>query len=202
MNSFDFTSIQPLDLGIGHNPKEAMNTPLIRGLINSLVRHTGGPYLEIGTYRGVSLLAAAWRNSGTLCMSVDDFSQFDRDHLNYEITKQRIESASLSENGTMVLHRNDFRRFFQTWDHSNFRVYFYDGPHTYDDQLAGLELVLPILHPDAYIIVDDTNWQEVREANTVFRCRHGWEVVFERRTKANGSADWWNGIEVMKKSKS
>lgn len=192
----DFNNIEPLSLGIGYNPKEAMNTPLIRGLINALVRETGGPYLEIGTYRGASLAAAAHDNPEAVCVGVDNFSQFDRDGDNEPAARRRIAGYE-----NVVLLNMDYRHYFEKviTREKMFRVYFFDGPHTFAHQLDGLELALPFLHPDAYIIVDDTNWREVAGANEVFRTRHGWEVVFEKRTGGNGSEDWWNGIQVMKK---
>jgi hypothetical protein len=78
-------------------------------------------------------------------------------------------------------------------------VYFYDGPHDFDDQFVALQAVLPHLAPDAAVIVDDTNWHHVRAANELF-ARHvpGFERVRALRTPSAFAPTWWNGVEVYR----
>ena len=40
-------------------------------------------------------------------------------------------------------------------------VYYWDGPHDYDSQLRGMRAVEPWLAPEALILVDDYDWEEV-----------------------------------------
>ncbi len=44
-----------------------------------------------------------------------------------------------------------------------FNVYLFDGPHTDKDQHDGVILALPALDDQFVLIVDDWNWQPVRD---------------------------------------
>jgi hypothetical protein len=44
-----------------------------------------------------------------------------------------------------------------------FNIYLFDGPHEYQDQYDGLDMALPALEDQFVLIVDDWNWEKVRE---------------------------------------
>jgi hypothetical protein len=78
-------------------------------------------------------------------------------------------------------------------------VYFYDGPHDFDDQFVALQAMLPHLAQDAVVIVDDTNWRHVRAANRlVVRHAPGFELVHDLRTPSAFAPTWWNGLQLYR----
>jgi hypothetical protein len=77
-------------------------------------------------------------------------------------------------------------------------VYLYDGAHDYRSQLIGLLFMRPYLASRALIVVDDSNWEAVTQANRDFvsiepRCR----LELQFPTPHNGHETFWNGIEVL-----
>lgn len=177
--------------------KDAMSTPHIWGLINKLCKGKR-VYLEVGSWQGATLCAAAYNNPNMICIGVDNFADPD---------KRERNAAALWNNaryfGNILLYPDDFRKALKRLAEGNLKVdvYLFDGPHMAEDQRDGLEMALPMLHDDSIIIVDDANWGQVREETEGFCDRHGWEVIFERYTVANGSPDWWNGVMVLAKTR-
>lgn len=88
-------------------------------------------------------------------------------------------------------------------------VCFVDGPHDYRSQLMSLVLALPHLAPDAVIVVDDSNYAHVRQANRdVLVAFPEFLLLFESYTPCHpmnmsrGQEDaarrgWWNGVNVL-----
>ncbi|MCX5704222.1 MAG: hypothetical protein NT066_07020 [Candidatus Omnitrophica bacterium] len=76
------------------------NTENIRFLINEIVKRfaKSGVYLEIGTFRGSSILSAALFNTSTRCIGIDDFSQFNPDGKNEIILKENLEKFGNPKN--------------------------------------------------------------------------------------------------------
>ena len=92
-------------------------------------------------------------------------------------------------------------------------VYFIDGPHDYRSQLMCLELALPYLHEQAVIIIDDSNYRHVRQANRDFLITHPeFKLLFEAYTSCHPSnmskdqeqearSGWWNGVNIIVRDK-
>jgi hypothetical protein len=88
-------------------------------------------------------------------------------------------------------------------------LYFVDGPHDYRSQLMCLLLIKPYLAPNAVIVVDDSNYRHVRQANRDFLIAHPeFKLLFETYTKAHplnlsgterkqAEEGWWNGVNVL-----
>jgi hypothetical protein len=77
-------------------------------------------------------------------------------------------------------------------------VYLYDGAHDYRSQLMGLLLVKPFLADRALIIVDDSNWDGVQQANWDFIAAHPQcDLLLDLPTPSNGHPSFWNGVQVL-----
>ena len=184
---------------------EAMNSPFIRGIINHLAG-LGDFYLEVGVFRGSSLVAAAHENECT-CIGIDNFSEFNNNGSNELVARKRIESYPNAQ----ILNASCWDAL-EVLKMTGLKVdtYMYDGSHDYDSQLRGLTAAMPMLNDDAYIIVDDVNWDSVSRANEDFCRGYGYESVFKKiapysHQPSDGSTDarhprWWNGIEILRKN--
>ncbi len=177
---------------------EGMTTPNIQGLINHYVK-SANLYVEIGSYQGRTLMSAAHKNNA-LCIGIDNFSQFDKNGENERILKDAIndfDNIEFIKADCFAGIRELGRKVEET--KVLIDVFFYDGNHTYDDTFKALEKILPLLSDNAKMIIDDTNWDVIHLAVTEFCAKFGFEIEFERKTKKNGSKDWWNGIIVISK---
>lgn len=90
----------------------------------------------------------------------------------------------------------DYRAYFEREHRAPLGVYFYDGDHSDEHHLLGLQLAEPYLTDDGIILVDDTNSEAPRAATHAFLTERGDYRVLGR-TCANGHPTWWNGIVVV-----
>ncbi len=181
-----------------------MSTENIQFFLNEIVGKfaKNGTYLEIGTFQGGSLLSAALFNSSTRCIGVDNFSEFNSDKKNEPILKENLKKFDNPKN--IEFFNMDYKEalnvLFSKEPDLKIDVYYYDGPHTYEHQIGGLEAILPYLSEKCVILVDDINWISVDRANEDFvRRHHGFKYAFKIRTKMDRAEDWWNGFSVITK---
>jgi hypothetical protein len=168
----------------------------MRHFFNSLMSN-GLNYIEAGSWCGATICAAACGNRID-ATAIEDFSQFaeygtDPNELrkNIEMTKPKCKSLKLVEASFWDCSPEDF---------GITDCFFYDGGHSRFEQGNALKHFLSCMNKDFVYIVDDTNWPEVQLGNTdgfkslkdkVFVHRH-----WKKRTAANGSSDWNNGIDI------
>lgn len=184
------------------------------GAIQRLIRSRNEPdnacYLEVGVFQGLTLLSASLANPKIACYGVDNFSFFNKKNDNYRIVRDRMEKLRIS-NAHII--DSGFEEAFSTLkDHigdKKIGVYFIDGPHDYRSQLTCLQFAKPYLAEHAVILVDDSNYQHVRQANADFlRTFPEYALLFEAYTPAHpanlGEEEkrealdgWWNGLNVI-----
>src|SRR4030042_5701403 len=166
-------------------------------------------YLEIGGCRGMSLMSVSKVFEGRT-FGIDNFSQFDPEKKNYNLISEHCRRLGI-ENANLI--NCDFEEALKNLkDHisdSKIGLVFIDGPHDYRSQLVSLLLSVPYLGKDAVIVVDDSNYRHVREANDDFLAVFSsYRLALERYTQAhpmnlspgereNSREGWWNGINVL-----
>jgi hypothetical protein len=173
-----------------------------RMFVNNLMREIESPqYLEIGSYKGASAVAAAY-GVARYVTCIDDFSMFGGPREEF--------AANLKQYGIVpTLLDSDFRAV----DYSKmplYNVFFYDGPHAEKDNYQAMRLVAAALDDEYVLIVDDWNWEQVR--NGVFsglrdsgqRILSAIEVRTVNRVNPLDAqhGDWHNGylIAVVRKA--
>jgi Methyltransferase domain len=167
-------------------------------------------YLEVGVYRGLTLLSVAKSNENIDAYGIDNFAFFDKEGINYGIVKERISKLNLSN--AHVINEDYEQALENLGTHLKDKkvgVYFIDGPHDYRSQLMCLLLIKPFLAKNAVIIIDDCNYRHVRQANRDFLQTHTeFKLFFEAYTNQHplnlNEADredqmkgWWNGVNVI-----
>ncbi|MGH7813528.1 MAG: class I SAM-dependent methyltransferase [Candidatus Binataceae bacterium] len=153
-------------------------------------------YVEVGCYKGASLVGAAAGNPRARIFACDNFSQFEGAAEDLLATLNARTAP-----GQVSFHDLDFREFFRAapWRPARIGAYFYDGGHSFQDQYDGVALAIPHLAADAIVIVDDTNKREARAADAmVARAAAGFEPLLDLRTPGNHSPAWWNGVQVFR----
>lgn len=167
-------------------------------------------YLEVGVFQGLTLLSVASACKTLSCYGIDNFAYFDPENKNLNTIQKKTSEFGLTN--VDIINR-DYEDALENLDEdiggNKVAVYFIDGPHDYRSQLMCLELALPYLHDRAIVLVDDSNYRHVRQANRDFLVTHPeWKLLFEAYTTCHpqnmNSEDekearkgWWNGVNVL-----
>jgi protein O-GlcNAc transferase len=147
----------------------------------------GESYVEVGSFKGLSLAAALDGNTGDF-VGIDSFAMG-------EGSRERLD-ANLGGAGYTILEGDAFELLPRL--DRRVGVYYYDAAHDYESQLRGLQLVEPHLVPGALMIVDDTDWDRVDRAMDDYLAQQ----PRARRLvtidgKDRGQPWWWEGMQVL-----
>jgi predicted O-methyltransferase YrrM len=157
-------------------------------------------YLEVGSYKGLSLTAAMLGNPKARFHAIESFREFgvdpvkSRDEL-FANLRRWVDTASLS------FHEGDCFRILDRRGAIDepVGVYFYDGIHGRLAHYLALGIAEPLLADEALVIIDDASWTVVSEATDAYVSRHpGYELLFDLPAHENYEAKWWNGIRVYR----
>jgi predicted O-methyltransferase YrrM len=154
----------------------------------------GESYVEVGSFKGLSLIAAMLGNTGDF-VGIDNFSMEGGGRSLLEKNLRRYGLAGhtiLAGDGLTLLRSGGLagRRV---------GVYYYDAAHDYRSQLDALRLVEPHLVEGALLIVDDTDWRQVRRAlRDDQRSQPRARLLVELAGKDRGQPWWWEGVQVLR----
>lgn len=181
---------------------EGMTTANVMQLLNFAVEciEEDEIYCEVGCYQGSTLIGALLDHSHQLAYAVDNFTEFDTEGGNQAKLAENL--AQFNLNDRVLFCNQDFEEFFfdlkKIDPTTKIGVYLYDGAHDYRSQMLGLLLVKPFLAPRALIIVDDSNWSCVKQANCDFIAAHPeCQLLLDLPTAKNKDRSFWNGIQVL-----
>lgn len=154
-------------------------------------------YLEVGSYRGRSLVGAALGQDHDRFLAIENFREFGLD----PAASERLLRDALRE--WQVADRVTFRRgdAFRLLPRGvvprPVGVYFYDGAHSRLAQYLGLGLAEPVLADEALVIIDDASWPQVARATEAYLAGHpGYRLLFDLRADQAEDPRWCNGVAV------
>jgi protein O-GlcNAc transferase len=154
----------------------------------------GESYVEVGSLRGTSLIAAMLENQGRDIVAIDDFSHPDagRDVLERNLGEFGLEGATILEGDAFLLIPEG------ALGDRKVGVYYYDADHRYESQLRALTVIEPFLADRALLIVDDTDWEQVADATNDYLARQPKaRLLLWIPGKDNGLPAWWEGVQVL-----
>ena len=163
----------------------------------------GESYVEVGTYYGASLIGAMRGNAGEF-VAIDRFSfsamsvkgrelpAASRAGLEETLRRFGAEGATILEGDAFELLEGG------ALGDRRVGLYYYDGPHGYEEQVRGLRAVEPWLAEEALLVVDDHDWEQVGRATRDYldvqpRAR----MLFDIPGADNGHPQWWEGVAVL-----
>ncbi len=198
---FGNTLIPCRDLEVKRELKRICNIPrmsafAIGAIINEGVSRMKEDhvFLNVGVWHGFTLLSAMIGNEKKKCIGVDDFSEFGgpRKEFLQRFAKYRKEPFHLF----YEMHYHDY---FQNYHRKPIGFYVYDGDHSYENQLKGLELAEPFFTKGTLILVDDTNYREVRKVISDFisRSPYNYDIILDQPTFSNHHPTFWNGVTII-----
>jgi predicted O-methyltransferase YrrM len=170
----------------------AVNNLALLNLAASLLG-PGESYVELGTFRGTSLIAAMLGNEGDF-VGIDNFSmgRTDAGLVRSNLQRFGLDSATILEGDAFQLLRDG------ALAGRTVGVFYYDAAHSYQAHLDGLRLIEPYLADEALLIVDDSDWEQVGQATHDYlseqpRAR----MLFDVSGQSAGRPDWWEGVQVL-----
>ena len=182
---------------------QGMTTPSTMHLLNLAVQHLAPNecYLEVGTWRGATLIGALLGNDA-YGVAIDDDSMNEHDgdeRASWDVWEENILKFKLDRHVEYV-HGS----VPDVWNELGVRtpigIYFFDGDKSSEDAAyAGLSGVIPFLADEALIFVDDANEITIRlAAHKLERAYPDQAVkILDIPTPGNCWPCFWNGIMVL-----
>jgi hypothetical protein len=172
---------------------EGMSGQKTRHFYNNICSMADARYLEIGTWKGSSLCSAMYGNKMT-CVAVDNWSEFNgpKEEFMYNFNKFK------GDNNATFIEKN-------CWDINpttigKFNIYMYDGNHTTTSHFQALSHYLPCLDNEFIYLVDDWNWENVRNGTMDSIKKNNLRILYQKwiHTSDNHPRnDWHNGISIF-----
>jgi hypothetical protein len=185
---------------------EGMSGTKTRHFYNNVLKNISNPvYLEIGTWRGSTVCSAMYDNLATV-VCIDNWSEFGGPFTDFLNNFNKFKG----QNNAQFIESDCFKVDIQQLP--KFNIYMYDGCHKEESHYNALIHYYDCLDDTFVFIVDDWNWEQVRNGTNNAIKTLNLEIVFvkEIRTSMDNSvppqpmlsSEWWNGIGifVLKKS--
>ena len=178
---------------------EGMSGLKTRCFYNNLLNTEDARYLEIGTWKGSSVCSAMCNNKAKV-ICIDNWSEFGgpKDEFLKNFNKFKGNNdATFIENDCYKVDVSILPKF---------NIYMYDGNHTNDSHYKALLHYYNCLDDVFIFIVDDWNWQDVRNGTINSIKKLNLKVLYEKEIRLTwdnshtpqleASHTWWNGIYV------
>ncbi len=178
-----------------------MSTFAIGAIVNKGVSQLSESccFVNVGVWFGFTFLAGLVGNTNCTCIGIDSFRQFTSryGHPQKSFLKRFQHYGSKNHR----FYQGDYRDYFAKMHDAPIGLYFYDGDHSYENQLQGLQIAEPFLSEGGIILIDDTNWDSPRRATLDFIAdsSNEYEILLDCSTAYNGHPTFWNGIMVLRK---
>jgi predicted O-methyltransferase YrrM len=169
-------------------------------LLNLAAAHLepGEAYLEVGCFKGLSLIGAMLGNQDARFYAIENFMEFNLDsgatreellgNLDRWVDPERLR---LLEGDCFRLLRRE--RLVE----APVGVYFYDGAHGRLPHYLALGVAERWLADNALVMVDDASWPIVARATDRYLSAHpGYELLFDLAAERQDDPRWWNGLRV------
>jgi hypothetical protein len=174
---------------------EGFSSPRVRELLHYLCSFPGAHYLEVGVYLGSTFIPAMYNNNAR-GIAVDNWSLFEGDREKFETNLHRYLPVKKVE-----IVEQDYKKVaLDDWKDVN--IFFYDGPHTVEDQYQALIKFYPCLAKRFVFMVDDFNWFFVRVStrrairDLKLKVVKWWLLPgpYDGIATEDQPEQWWNGI--------
>lgn len=172
-----------------------------RHFYNNLCGFEGCRYLEIGSWKGASLCAAMFQNP-IAATSIDNWSLFGgpRDAFMHNVARYK------GQCDLTIIEDDCFK--VDTRSLGPFNVFLYDGGHSSDAHYKALTAYYDTLEAYAVVIIDDWNWERVRQGTRKAIQELDLPILFDKEIlldaedlidmpRHKGKDTWWNGLYVM-----
>jgi predicted O-methyltransferase YrrM len=158
----------------------------------------GEAYLEVGSFAGLSIIAAMLGNERSPFYAVENFRGFGMER-NDAVAALRDNLRRWGVADRLTLIEGDCFEVLRgrRAPAEPVGVYFYDGSHGRLAHYLAIGTVEPLLADRALVLIDDTSWSRVRSATHAYVARHpGYRLLLDMRSDRPGEPRWWNGMQA------
>ena len=177
-----------------------MSSPKVRHLLNNLCDFEGCNYLEIGSWKGSTVIAAAFRNHGHFT-AIESFRKWWQKNSPREELLANQERFKRS--APFVLYQMSCWQFNPAWLPPGVNVYFYDGNHRPEPTARAFTHFHCCLADTFVLVMDDWNRDGVRAATReaiagTYNILYSLELFTpDRKNDPHmNPTSWWNGLYV------
>lgn len=178
---------------------DGMSGKKTRHFYNNLLNTEDARYLEIGTWKGSSVCSAMCNNKAKV-VCIDNWSEFGGPKEDFLVNFEKFRG----ENDATFIENDCYLVDVLTLP--KFNIYMYDGNHTNESHYRALLHYYDCLDDMFIFIVDDWNWEDVRNGTLNSIEKLNLKVLYQREIRLTWDnshtsrpyADntWWNGIYV------
>jgi predicted O-methyltransferase YrrM len=162
-------------------------------------------YIEVGTWKGSSVISAMYNNQETIEGTViDSWSQFNLNGNIKQIFRNHLNRFQI-HNITII--ETDFFTYDLSQLNQKYDIYLYDGAHEENDHYQAILRMWPYLRHQCIIVVDDWNFKKVQrgtykaflELNVQISGKFEILDSYDGTSTgtAKGTIDVWNGIGIF-----
>jgi len=178
---------------------EGMSGIKTRHFYNNLLNTENARYLEIGTWKGSSVCSAMCNNKAKV-VCIDNWSEFGGPKSEFLVNFKKFKG----ENDARFIESDCYKVDVSSLP--KFNIYMYDGNHTNESHYNALLHYYDCLDDVFIFIVDDWNWQKVRDGTLASIQKLDLKVLYEKEIRLTldnsdtpqplASQTWHNGIYV------
>lgn len=177
---------------------QRMSTFAIGAIMNEAVSRMRDDecFVNIGVWHGFTLLAGMSQNPQKFCVGVDNFSMFGGPREAFLERFTQLKGANHS------FYEMDYRAYFSEIHKRPIGCYLYDGDHSYENQMQGLQIAEPFFSENCIVVIDDTNRSAPRQATLDFieQSSHSYQIILDRKTCIPDHPTFWNGLMILQRS--
>ena len=155
-------------------------------------------YLEVGSYRGRSLVGATLDHDHGRFAAIESFREFVDQHPDdsHQVVLSTLASWGI-DSRVQFLRGDAFRLLPSGAVPGPVGVYFYDGAHTRLAQWLALAVAEPWLADEALVVIDDTSWPQVDRSTRHYVRHHlGYDLIYDLAADPDGNTRWRDGVKV------
>lgn len=175
---------------------DGMSSAKIRHFLNNLCSLPGASYLEIGCWKGSTLISALYHNSSIVqAVAIDNWSEFGGPREDFLSHLEQF----LPGHSIQILETDCFSVDKKAVFSRPVNIYFYDGNHEAMNQERAFTYFNDILDELFIAVVDDWNTKKVREGTRAAFYKLHYKVLYEKEIFTEKNADtesWWNGFYI------
>ncbi|KAF3363128.1 Uncharacterized protein PHSC3_000313 [Chlamydiales bacterium STE3] len=197
-------SIDNADKGISKLSQEVleidgMSSAKGRHLLNNLCTFPESRYLEIGSWKGSTWISALYANQNTVseAVAIDNWMWTFSGGSELEFVKNCetfIHGLNYRYHSHDAFTLSKYKLFNQPAN-----IYFYDCDHSVLSHELALTYYDEVLDDLFILVIDDWNWEDVREGTLKAFSKLHYNVLFSIVLPAEFKGDkknWWNGLYV------
>ena len=178
---------------------DGMSGTKTRHFYNNLLNSHDARYLEIGTWKGSSVCSAMCNNKAKV-ICIDNWSEFGGPKSEFLVNFEKFKGkndATFIENDCYKVDVSVLPKF---------NIYMYDGNHSNDSHYMALLHYYDCLDDVFIFIVDDWNWDDVRDGTYKSIQQLQLKILYEKEIRLTwdnthtveqlAKDTWWNGLYV------